>query len=413
MSVIVSVIIPCYNHAHYLPVALNSVLAQTCTDWEAIIVDDGSTDNTRAVAAQFTDPRIHYLHQENQGLSAARNAGIRAAQGPYLAFLDADDEWASSFLERSINIMRVQEQEVAGVVTGNLFIDPEGNALPRAGGQGVTLQQFPIRLLEGGFFPVHSALVRTDCVQEAGLFDEGLTSLEDWDLWLRIVKRGYTFQSVSEPLARYRVYPGSMSTNAARMHANRVAVLTKHFGPPEGDPAQWGEEKRRAYGFGYRSGAYDYIGQGHSDEGWQLLAHGVALWPDLLQRLDTFYELACGDQPKGYRGEVRSLDIERNGVELLHRLEELFAAAGAPVQTLRGVAYGNACLALAMLSDQAGEWAAARRHLLKAIGAHPALFFQSGVARRLFKLFLGQRVVSVLRERRASLATPRQPESGA
>ncbi len=393
----VSIIIPCYNHAHYLPDALNSVLAQTYTDWEAVIVDDGSTDNTREVAAQFTDPRICYIYQENQGLSAARNTGIRAAQGQYLAFLDADDEWAPLFLERSISVLRVQEQDVAGVVTGNLFIDHEGNALPRAGGRGVTLQQFPIRLLEGGFFPVHSVLVRTDCVQEAGLFDEGLTSLEDWDLWLRIVKRGYTFQSVSEPLARYRVYPGSMSTNAARMHANRIAVLTRHFGPPEGDPAQWGEEKRRAYGFSYRSGAYGYIGQGHSDEGWQLLAHGVTLWPDLLQRLDTFYELACGDQPKGYRGEARLLDIERNGAELLHRLEELFAAADAPVRALRGVAYGNAYLALAMLSDQAGQWAAARRYLWCALRSHPQLLRDPKVMRRLLKLYAGQRAVGVLR----------------
>lgn len=94
----VSVIIPCYNHGHYLPHAVNSVLAQTFTDWEAIIVDDGSTDNTREVAAQFTDERVRYVHQENRGLSGARNTGIRAAQGAYLAFLDADDEWEPRFL---------------------------------------------------------------------------------------------------------------------------------------------------------------------------------------------------------------------------------------------------------------------------------------------------------------------------
>lgn len=90
---IISIIIPCYNHAHYLPFAVQSVLAQTCAQWEAIVVDDGSTDDTRTVAARFSDPRVRYHYQENQGLSAARNAGIRIARGDYLAFLDADDEW--------------------------------------------------------------------------------------------------------------------------------------------------------------------------------------------------------------------------------------------------------------------------------------------------------------------------------
>ena len=92
MKPAVSVIIPCYNHAHYLCRAVQSVLAQTYADWEAIIVDDGSTDNTREVATRFSDPRVRYIYQENRGLSAARNTGISAAQGSYLAFLDADDE---------------------------------------------------------------------------------------------------------------------------------------------------------------------------------------------------------------------------------------------------------------------------------------------------------------------------------
>jgi len=121
----VSVIISCYNQAHYLPSAVYSVLAQTFADWEAIIVDDGSTDDTGNVAAQFTDARIHYIHQENRGLSAARNSGIRAARGEYLAFLDADDEWEPHFLEVCLTTLANQKTATA-VVTRARFIDETG-----------------------------------------------------------------------------------------------------------------------------------------------------------------------------------------------------------------------------------------------------------------------------------------------
>jgi len=391
----VSVIIPCYNHAHYLPDAVNSVLAQTFTDWEALIVDDGSTDNTREVAAQFTDSRIRYIYQENRGLSGARNTGIRAAEGEYLAFLDADDLLTPTFFETCLAALRA-DTELAGVYTRNHFVDEAGNLLPRRGGQALAGTAFRARILEGGFFPPVSAMVRRTVVVEVGMFDEQLTSVEDWDLWLRLSAR-YPLQGIAEPLVCYRVYAGSMSTNAARMHANRIAVLTKHFGSPEGDPADWPEEKRRAYGFAYRSGANGYIEQGQVDEGWHLLARGVALWPDLLRRLDTFYELACGDQPKGYRGQAESLDIESNGTELLRQMERLFIAADVPSQALKSVAYGNAYLALTMLSDQAGQCAQAHRYMLQALRANPQLLRQPSVLRRLLKLFAGKRVISWLR----------------
>jgi len=397
-SPIVSVIIPCYNHGHYLPCAVNSVLAQTFTDWEAIIVDDGSTDNTREVAAQFTDPRIRYIYQENRGLAAARNTGIRAAQGKYLAFLDADDEWEPRFLEICTRTLAGQST-AAAVVTLTRFIDENGAVLPKTGGQVFSASEVRGRLLEGGFFPVHAVLVRAEAVHAAGLFDTGLQGqgTEDWDLWLRITANGGAMLSIPQPLARYRVYSGSMSTHAGRMHANRMAVLARHFGPPTGDPKTWPEEKRRAYAFAYRSAALGYIMQGDGDEGWRYLQRGAETDPIILRRLDTFYELALGDQPRGYRGQAQGLDLERNGVELLRGLDALFASAGAEVQALRGVAYGNAYLALAMLADQAGRWSLARGYLRRAIRSHPTFLRDPAILRRLLKLHLGQRVVGSLR----------------
>ncbi len=391
----VSVIIPAYNHAHYLPQAIQSVLDQTYTDWEIIVVDDGSTDDTAAVVGEFTDPRLRYIYQENQGLSAARNTGIRAAHGHYLVFLDADDEWEPEFLRNCIKVLDADDT-LAGVYTRNYFIDGNGAILPQLGGQIVTPAAFRNRILEGGGFPVHVALVRGTVIHEVGLFDTQLTSVEDWDLWIRISEH-YQMQGIPEPLARYRVYPGSMSTNAGRMHANRMAVLTKHFGPPKNDPATWSEEKRHAYGFAYRSAAIGYILQSQPDEGWRFLAQAISIWPHLLERLDTFYELICGDQSKGYRGQVDLLDIESNGVEILKRLDDLFAKTNPSLEFLRYVAYGNAYLALGILSDQAGCWTTARCYLLQAIRANPRLLGSYPVVRRLVKLSAGQRLVEIAR----------------
>jgi glycosyltransferase involved in cell wall biosynthesis len=394
----VSVIIPCYNHGHYLGHALHSVLAQIYTDWEAIVVDDGSTDDTAAVAASITDPRIRYIYQEHQGLSAARNTGIGEAQGEYLGFLDADDEWEPEFLARCVGVLQ-QDDSLGFVYTRAVLVDLQGTYYPQLEGQALAPQEFLQQLEKGGFFPVHAVLVRREVLAAIGRFDTDLTSVEDWDLWLRISKH-YRVRSIDEPLARYRVYPGSMSTHVACMHANRIAVLTKQFGPPEEDMAGWPIEKRRAYAFAYRTTAISYITQREADEGWGYLLQAAETYPGILTSLDTFYELACGDQPRGLRGQAALLDLEANGAEMLRRLGALFAAASRGSQGVRGAAYGNAYLALAMLSDQAGDWAGARRYLLRAIRTCPRLSATRGVVRRLLKLCLGKRVVRAVRSLR-------------
>lgn len=404
---LVTVVIPCYNHAHYLPDALNSVLAQTFTDWEAIVVDDGSTDNTREAAQRFTDPRIRYIYQENQGLSAARNTGIEHALGQFLAFLDADDEWEPTFLAQCLSVLQ-QDKSLGFVYARTFFIDPQGHKLPQLGGQAVAGERFRERILMGGFFPVHAAIVRRSALENVGRFDTALTSVEDWDMWLRVSAQ-YPVQSIDKPLARYRVYPGSMSTNAERMHQNRMVVLARLFGSDEGDPIEWGKEKRRAYGFAYRRAALGYIMQGEVDAGWQHLAQSVAIYPDLLNRLDTFYELILDNQPKGERGQAHLLDIETNGMNILYRLGRLFDEAGPELSGKRDLAFGNAYLALGMLSDQAGDWSQARQYLRQAIQHNPRLLSLS-FARRFVKLLLGKRLT--IQIKKLSGSTPPKPQGG-
>jgi len=391
MADLISVIIPTYNHAHYLPYAIQSVLGQGYINWEAIVIDDGSTDNTASVISKFADPRIRYIYQENKGLAATRNTGIEAAQGKYLAFLDADDEWEPEFLERCITVIKeTKDSGVAGVYTSCKHIDQNGDLLPQPGNAVVAPEELYECLLEGGFFPPHVMFVKKNIVKTLGMFDVTLRSAEDWDLWLRISKQ-YTLIGIAEPLARYRLSPGSMSTNAARMHENRMAVLTKNFSAPEGDLTTWPEEKRLAYGFAYRLAAFEYIQQGQINEGWHFLTKAIFTWPALLERLDTFYELVCGDQPKGYRGLA---DIPEEGyiTEMFIRLDTLFQAASPTLKSMSQTAYSNAYLALAMLNDRADHWSTARRYLLQAIKANLQLFISPSILRRLLKLYAGQRL---------------------
>jgi tetratricopeptide (TPR) repeat protein len=212
-------------------------------------------------------------------------------------------------------------------------------------------------------------------------------------LWLRISKE-YTFRGIPQALVLYRIHEGGLLSDGLHMYRDRFKVIFKHFGAPEGEPLTWPREKRRAYGFVYRTGALGHLQSGQFDEAWELLAQAVDIYPELLEYLDTYYELVCGDQTKGFRGQAGLLDIDGNGEKMLRWLDALFASAHPPLDvSLRRKAYSNAFLALAMLNDQAGHWPTARRNLLRSIGARPSILTDSHVTRRLLKLFAGQRMV--------------------
>jgi hypothetical protein len=398
MTPAVSIIIPAYNQAQYLGQALRSVLAQTWIDWEAIVVDDGSTDNTRDIAANASDSRICYIYQANQGLAGARNTGVRAAQGEYLAFLDSDDEFEPEFLQVCVEALQA-DRALAAVYTATHFIDQSGQVLPHADTHALSGAAFQQQLRRGGFFSTGAVVARAGCVREAGLFDTGLQGqgTEDWDLWLRIVRR-HPMRGLPQPLGRYRIYPGSMSTNAPRMLANRLAVIAKHVGEPHGDPAAWPLDKREMVGYTYRASAFEHLQQHQTEAGWSLLNQAMTVWPPLLEELDTFYELACGDQIKGLRGNAALLDIEGNGRTLLAWLDNLFSHTPV-LHPQRRTAYGNAYVALAMLSDQAGRWGLARQYLWRALRSNPRLIGSRSFVRRLFKLLAGQRVLRLMRSR--------------
>jgi glycosyltransferase involved in cell wall biosynthesis len=201
----VSIIIPAYNAAAYLPDSVQSVREQTFTDWELLIVDDGSTDNTAAVSAQFDDSRIRYIYQENKGLPGARNTGIRAATGSYLAFLDADDRYHPDKLARQVGFLE-QRPEVGLVYASRIDIDQDGNLL--------TLRQAPAQvqlkdLVLGYPFVINDILVRRHWVDAIDGFDESfLLNSEDRDFYLRLALAGCQFAGLPDFLSYRRFHAG-------------------------------------------------------------------------------------------------------------------------------------------------------------------------------------------------------------
>ena len=225
----VSLIITTFNHAQFLPNAVESGLAQTLTGVEIIVVDDGSTDDTPAVLARFGD-RIRCTWQPNRGLSTARNTGLSLAQGAHIAFLDADDLLEPTKLSAQAAILesdpevgwtfcdvRIQDvQSETATTTSERFI---------YGRRRLDGWLFP-ELVHGNFIPSMAPLIRRSIMDVAGRFDETLTALEDWDLWLRLSLIAKA-QFLPTVLATYRVQPGSMSQNRARMDHNKFVILDK------------------------------------------------------------------------------------------------------------------------------------------------------------------------------------------
>jgi glycosyltransferase involved in cell wall biosynthesis len=227
----VSAVIPTYNHACYVPGAVESVLAQSFDDLEVVVVDDGSTDETADVLRRLGE-RIRYIPLGHRGLAAARNAGIRAARGRYVAFLDADDLWLPDKV--SMQVACLDREPAIGLVycEAALFNEaspatttphsywahhPSGKTLPW--------------LLRQNVVPSPTPMVRRELFDQVGLFDETLSACEDWDMWIRIAQRS-EFAYVDRVLAKYRVHATNMSRDHERMMTNGLRVLEKAFSAP-------------------------------------------------------------------------------------------------------------------------------------------------------------------------------------
>jgi glycosyltransferase involved in cell wall biosynthesis len=217
----VSIIMPCHNVAAHLPVSVGSVLAQTCADWEMIAVDDGSSDGTLAWLQAQTDTRIRVSTQANQGVSTARNAGLALARGRYVAFLDADDTWAPTFLEKMLGALQSRPDAVLAYCGWQNVGLPGGRGDPFVPPDYENANKLET-LFSGCRWPIHAALVKHQAVMAANGFDPGLKNAEDYALWLRVATVAPIVQ-VPEVLAFYHFHGGEQASG------NRARAALQHW----------------------------------------------------------------------------------------------------------------------------------------------------------------------------------------
>ena len=223
-----SVVIPARNAEDTIAQALDSVLIQTCQQFEIIVVDDGSTDATVQIATEKAADRVTIVSQENQGVSAARNAGIRVARGAYVSFLDADDLWLPTYLAKAIEALSGDPEPGLVFTDAWVYDEPAG----RIRRQPMMARRRPtddlpsepaafFSLLLRGNFVYTSATVPKDVLEQVGGFDAELTRAEDYDLWLRISAAGFSASYVPGPLALYRLHGSARSLSSDRLEMSR------------------------------------------------------------------------------------------------------------------------------------------------------------------------------------------------
>lgn len=225
----ISVIIPAYNAAQTITETIASVRQQTIDDWELIVVNDGSTDDTLEVLDRIEDSRLSIISVANSGVAQARNLGLSRATGEYIAFLDADDLWVADKLERQLQALAANPQAVVAY-SWTCFVDEQKS--------GYTYHASASYKYEGNVYPrlliadfIHSGsntLIRKQALDRVGGFDSDCNGCEDWDMWLRLAAIG-DFTVVPKHQIMYRRAIGSATSNVEKMYTQALFALNKAY----------------------------------------------------------------------------------------------------------------------------------------------------------------------------------------
>ncbi len=271
----ISVVIPAYTRTHFLRKAIQSVLDQTYSYFEIIIIDDNSNSSIsniiEKIIKSFNDSRIHYIsHGINRGVSAARNTGIRSSNGKYIAFLDTDDEWLPDKLDEQIKIFKNEYDKLGAVYCGVTYIDEKGNSINKEwipNKKGNIYEDLLYINCVGGCSGV---IVKKECFDKVGLFDKNFPVCQDLDMWIRIAK-DYKFSFAKKGLVKYRIHPEQQSKNHDLMIADLNRIRMKYIN----------ELKKRPYIY---SKSYFFISNmlfrlGRIREGQSYLLKAIFIYP--------------------------------------------------------------------------------------------------------------------------------------
>lgn len=278
----ISVVIPTFNRAALIGETIDSVLAQTFQDFEIIVVDDGSTDNTATVIANYGSS-VKYLYQENAGQAAARNAGIRAAQGQYVALLDSDDLWLPLKLERQVSCLLSSGGCSWVYCDADRFVGHGEGAVgrrhrsSRAGGGWIAQQ-----LLLESSIASPTPVVHRSVFAQVGLFEESklLRNREDWDMWLRIAAQ-YPVAYVPIVLARYRIHSAraTQAESPWTVHQSKLAVIERAVAFA---PDVYGPVRSRALAAQHLETGNRLAAQGRLPAARRMFWQAIRWWPPTL-----------------------------------------------------------------------------------------------------------------------------------
>ena len=281
----VSVVIPTYNREDLLPEALDSVLAQDWPELEVVVVENGSTDGTSALLADYEERHGEVLRvirlQPNQGPSKARNAGILAARHELIAFLDSDNRWVPGKLQRQLPAFSADPSLDLVFAGYSTF----GVGAPRKvllADWSVSPERALEELLVGCCVNTSTVVAKRDALKGVGLFDPSTDGLEDYELWLRMAARGLRMGYLAEPLAEYRLHPGSISGDLRRASVLTERVFDRLFSSEEIPQAV--QDRRRFYlARGYLNSACRYLEAGDGRAAAAALRRGALTRPASLR----------------------------------------------------------------------------------------------------------------------------------
>jgi len=226
---LVSVIIPAYNAQQFIAEALDSVFSQTYKNFEVIVINDGSTDGTQKLLERYKNKfgeQLIIINQSNQGQVIAKNNGLKVAKGEFIAFLDSDDKWAPEKLQLQLDLMS-KSSNIGLCYTEAILINEKGAKIGYRQVNDLYKGKCFERLIMRNNITASSVMIRKECIDKVGFYDEKLKTCENWDLWLRI-SRFYELSFIKKPLAYYRIHKGHMSNQINRMRKGRIYVIKKH-----------------------------------------------------------------------------------------------------------------------------------------------------------------------------------------
>jgi len=313
----VSVIIPTYNYGHFIEQALSSVYAQTYRDFEVIVVDDGSTDNTKERVAGF--PETRYVYQAQHSIIATIARGIAEARGRYVALLDADDVWMPRKLEIQMPVFHANR--VLGLVAcGYELIDETGSVLPQ---RSMPTARSLLDLKAGSSCLPSTWVFPIDLFHQVDGFQGCVGHPWDWDFLLRLVLRGFALRPVHAYLVQRRLHTQQQAADPRLLLEGKLCVIHRRHRALEASPYRW-HWRQMLYG-AYVEAAADYAATGRLDDAGNYFERAMRLWPDMISRPATFFGFLNGMNPYGYQ---TIQNTSRCLVDFHARVRRMVALAG-------------------------------------------------------------------------------------